>query len=262
MKLTETASVRRNGLIVPTAVLAGLVLALTACGGGGETAPGNSKNPEQSPTSQAPANIYQFDQARVSTSGNQEPFVARNGRATVALSGELAGALPEGSAMAVDHFTLRAKAFRTGICRLDADITYKDGGRKALMAGRQDHEDNSPQSALMSALTGHSVDTEEEIVDEPPGDDETTKGSRYVTRDLSHITVVKECSEEDDDHLVKLAFPYAHAPQGEGIHSSADFAYVKIAVSENQDGGSASIIITGGTDAEVSASGEWAPPKT
>ncbi|MEU7317899.1 hypothetical protein [Streptomyces sp. NPDC007083] len=263
MKTTRTAHVTRTKLTATTTALAGLALALTACGGGSEAPPDGGKDQNHNTTGQAPAqNVYQFDQARVDSSTDQKPFVSRSGDVTVQLSNELASVLPKGSTMAVDHFTLKAKAFSTGICRLDAGITYGDGGQDTLTAGREGHEDDAPQSNLMSALTGHGVDGDE-IVDEAPGDDETTKGSRYITQDLSRITVVKECSKDAEDDLVKLAFPYAQGPQAKGIHSSSDFAYAEIAVIASGQNGNdgASIVITGGTDAELGATGKWAPPK-
>ncbi|WP_236865961.1 hypothetical protein [Brevibacterium daeguense] len=182
----------------------------------------------------------------------------------VQLSGELAAAIPEDSAVAIDELVLTATAFSTGICRLEVEIVYTDGGMEVVAAGAVSPRDSAEENAAVVLLNaGTRADIE--AVAEVPSDDEVEKDVTYVTNDLSHITVVDECSDAADDDFASLKFPYSVQPERpdamEGdIH---EFATAEVAVIPGSQGGSdgASIIITGDTDAELTATGQWAPPE-
>ncbi|MCP3424816.1 hypothetical protein NBM05_01905 [Rothia sp. AR01] len=264
-ELTQPPTTARSRILAPTAALAGIALLLSGCGDGGgdETAPASeqdSQATEQTPTE----SVYQFDQARVDDDDDQEPFVASEGEVVVQLSDELKATIPEDGSVAIDHYTLSAKAFETGICRLDVDIAYTDGGEDALSAPRR-HQDETPQANLHEAITDVEIE-EDEVVDEVPSDAELENGMDYMTKDFSHATFVDECSENAEDDITSLGFPYSQKPSKMNSADSdiiRNFANVDIAVVAGTQGGQdgASIIVTGDTAAELSVTGEWAPPE-
>lgn len=231
------------------------VLALTGCAGGSDTSEkkgtGSSPGPDESA-----AVTYQFDEARVADSADQTPFVTTETSITVKLSDELAAAIPDGESMTIESFTLRPEALASGMCRLDVDVDYADGGAEALAAT---HADEDPAEAIVLRLASLYIDetSGDAIVDELPSNDEIDSDrATFVTKDFEHIAIIDQCSEDNEDDMVDLVLPYLE-------DTGDNFASVELAVlpGGGQAGGEGTTtIVTGQADAQVSASGKWTKP--
>lgn len=231
------------------------VLALTGCGGGSDTSgksgTGSSPGPDESASV-----TYQFDEARVADSADQTPFVTTEKSITVKFSDELKAAIPDGKSMTIESFTLRPEALASGMCRLDVDVDYADGGPEALTASAEEE----PAEEIVSRLADLNIDESsgDAIVDELPSSDEIDSGrATFVTKDFQHIAIIEKCSEDSEDDMVDLDMPYLE-------ETDNDFASVEIGVlpGGGQAGGEGTTtILTGDSDAEVSASGKWTKPE-
>ncbi|GAB3563356.1 hypothetical protein [Spelaeicoccus albus] len=243
-------------------------MALTACGGssdsdvkaGGTTAGAGSS---QAAGDTGDAAVYQFNNTRVGDSEDETPFVTTKDSIIIKMPDELKAAIPDGSRVAIDTFTLTPQAFSTGICRLDVAIDYAGGGKKALTSVDPYGEDEGPASNLLVYMIDHGLETNggDKVVDKVPSNDQVEEGSTYVTKDMEHITFVNECSDDNEDDIFELTNPYIEQDSKEAGNDK--FASVDIAMVSGggQSGGAGTTtIITGGTAADVSIDGKWKQP--
>ncbi|GAA4521773.1 hypothetical protein GCM10023160_09200 [Brachybacterium paraconglomeratum] len=242
-------------------------IAFAGCSGGsegdGDTAPAGGSDGETSSEKLPEQVVYQFDEARVERSDDQEPFVSSDSEVVVQLSDDLKAAIPDERSVAVDHFVLSSKAFVTGMCRLDVEVVYTESGQQALAESNPD-SDESPQEKVFAALADGGVD-EEDVVDEIPADEDLEKDAQYFTSDFSHMTLIDECSEDDDNNFAYLRFSYEQEDTDDPDAIPGElgaFANVSVAVIPGGQGGSegTSMIINGFTHAEVGVTGEWSQP--
>lgn len=99
---------------------------LSACG---SDAPAEGSGaPEESPATGS-SNIveYQFDDQRVSDPDDVAPFIVTDQDVVISRSDELADIVPA-RGVSIESYTLSAKAFPTGVCRLDMTIAYNGNG--------------------------------------------------------------------------------------------------------------------------------------
>ncbi|MBO4145958.1 hypothetical protein QWJ06_05380 [Kocuria rhizophila] len=267
---TKTTTTR---LTTGLAVLASATLQLTACGGGAASNDGGAQDSgSQGDSSGAPA-VYQFDEARVADWDDQVPFSSSEGAVTVTLSDELRGVLPADSEVAIESYTLTATSFGTGICRLDVEVSYVDGGLEFLKQPRRnpaeggEYRDETEQWNVLFGFSDERLE-DEGLVDAASSDDEIGTDAVYFTSDFTHATFVDECSDDAEDDLVELRFPYSAGPEAPEANKSDEslpsFAEVEVAVVPGSQSGSdgATILIAGDTEAEVTANGQWAPAGT
>lgn len=247
----------RNQRVMATTLLA--MLTLSACGNsdGGSS---DESGADSATSEQASEAVYQFDEARVADDDLQEPFTVTDAAVAVKLSSELSKAIPDGAAMTVDHHTVRAKAFETGMCRIDLGLSYNNAGQQAMTASRTSDGGSSDPvpERLVGALTSGDSGSGAQFVDQRPSDDQLEEGGEYVTKDLSNVTFVDECSEDAEDPMVHIHFSY---PNGDG--ELDEFAVFRVAVMSGggQAGGDGTTIaLTGDTEADVSPSGKWMQP--
>lgn len=272
-----TTSTTTKKLSVALALATGLTLALSACGGGADPPQGGKGGAEDGKSaasaddnrggiggaegeSPEPSAVYDFDQAKSLTNEAETPYTVTDQQVTIELSDELAAAMPQGAAVAVQKYDVTIKSFPTGLCRLDAAVTYADGGLESVKeADPGDSSIDSDGEAVMEAVTSDSRDYEPEVVDAVPGDDEVDEGS-YITTDFQTITVVNECSEgseRTDDEFTGLGFPFLDRSDGDGDPFASTEIFV---VSGGQDSASgATAVIYGDTEADLSANGSWMP---
>ncbi|WP_193554663.1 hypothetical protein [Rothia halotolerans] len=259
-----TNPIKKARLSAAVALVAGLSLALTACGGtdaqngkggtgGSDTSQSQpSAGADQSPSEPAePTTVYDFENAKVESSSDQMPFAAMDQPFVVRLSEELAGAIPDGQSMAVEKYIVTPKSFGTGMCRADVAVTYGDGGLESVKATTPgDKERESTEAAILYNLTGKSPTVVP--VDALPSDDDLVEDQAYVTSDGSGFTIVEECSEDDSETFVGLHFPYVD--RGE---RSSEQSYARASVTVLRSGSST---VTGDTEADLSVSGNWTKP--
>lgn len=250
----------RTPMIATGAVLAAMTSLLAGCAGGsGDVTVGDGSGDSDAGQSASESVVYQFDEAK---SDDGTPFTATDSAVTVQLSDELADAVPTEAQLAVDHFTLDATAFDTGMCRLDVEVAYANGGEDALSAPREGRGD-TPESCLVWALL-HGDNTpgqaiiEPTVVDELPADEELERGVEYITADSTQLTAVHDCSDDADDDFASLSFLYPGDEEGD-LDSFAD---VDVAVVQGgQSGGDGTtIMITGETEADLTPAGAWTAP--
>ncbi|MGO1971585.1 MAG: hypothetical protein ACTH2Q_01375, partial [Propionibacteriaceae bacterium] len=156
-------------------------------------------------------------------------------------------------------------AFGTGSCRVDFEITYADGGLDALREPPPEESSASPEETIASRLlVTRRGKPKPQIVDVLPSDDELGENTVYMTEDASQVTVVSPCSDQADDAVVTLRFPYTQpaGPENKASPSSWDFADVGIGVAAGTQAGSdgQTTMITARTAAGVSPSGAWQEP--
>lgn len=248
--------------MVTAASLAGLVFALSACSGGPQNS--GSAQAELSAEEQdahVESLVYQFDEARVVDQDEQVPFVSTDaGRPIVVrLSEDLAAVVPTDRTVAIEQYSVTTKAFSTGTCRLDAEVTYASGGRDALAAPTP-NIDGEPMQNVAASLVRGINEERVEVVKTAPSDDEIANRTVYITSDGSTLTIVDDCSEDpqNTDWAQELLFPYTDLIQGMGYREVLATAYVAVLPGGGQNGGAGvTTIITGEVDADVSPNGKW-----
>lgn len=269
--MTATAGTPRRVLMLSTALVSGAFL-LAACAGG---APSDSVAKEGANTkdtagqageaAQAAGDVvYQFDEALVTDSSDEIPFVTNETSVVIKLSDGLKKALPDGARMNVEQYVLTTKAYSTGSCRVDVSIDYADGGIETLSkprdnAGKPRDEAGSddPYKSVGAAVARGSW--AEHIVDRLPSDDEIDGSGGYMTKDFREYMEIDECSDAPDDDFISLAFPYETA---EGRLS--DFALAEVAVMSNVGNSGENLVTTaifGESQASVSPTGSWVKSK-
>ncbi|NDR52723.1 hypothetical protein [Actinomyces sp. 565] len=267
---TRTAKRSRAAL----AVLAGLSLALTACGSsndasnsfGGDAGGDAAVTQEASETSNAV--VYEFEEARVNDSDDQTVLAAVEQPLVVRLSDELKTAVEaDGGVVAVKQFTITAKSFSTGMCRVDVDVDYSSDDAFNTVAQRLIEDEHARHEGVenynfddeQDVFWKYVVDThgEAEIVESVPEDSElSNSNTSYVTSDYSHATIVKECDDLDDE---EVAFPYYILPSRENINVWDIAASLEYEIISGVDGGATIYATKGYANADLSISGDWAP---
>lgn len=258
----NTRHTRRSKTLgtVGAVVLSSLALALAGCGG--ESNASSSGSPSGRQPQQA-ENIYQFDQLRVADKHKATPYVVSEPKSvTIRLSDELKSAAPQGNPILVDSYTLTQHAFRTGICRLDVRVNYADGGRSAITGplnstsiSEQERfaaeENRVAQRLTAGAFLGASHPT---LVSHLPTDDQIAKMGFYLTSDYSAMTFVDKCGTSATDAITDLTFPFRDQRTKESGWKQTAFAGADITV---MTGGT--VVVSGGVDADLSATGKWTP---
>lgn len=254
MTASPATTTSRTKLAATAAGLVAAVLMLTACGSDSDEASGaGGGNDGGAGDGSRESTVYQFDEAKT---GDDTPFAASDSPVTVELSNELEQALPSAAQLTVGRYMISAKAFETGMCRLDVETVFANGGQDTLSATRERGGDN-PHEFVMSALTKDRKYSDAVVVDEPPSDEDLENDGEYITEDFSKMTFIDRCSEDADDRFLSLDFLY---PGEDGELES--FADVDIAVVGGTQSGSArtTLFLTGDTGANVTPAGEWAAP--
>lgn len=268
-----TTPIKKTRLSAAIALVAGLSLALSACGWTDTQQDGKGSAGEDQPASSAesdssgegsdsaegegapPAAVYNFDQAKVLTSDAETPWTTSDQSFVIELSDELKAAMPQGKGVAVERYTVTQKAFPTGLCRLDVAVTYTDGGLESVKKSDPGDDHGSVGEAVMANLvyTGNHT----EVVEAVPSDDEVDEGS-FITSDHSTLTFVDDCSEgtesNDLDEFVEIRFPYLD--RGD-IDQFADTKIFVVGSGQDSESTGVTSVIYGGAQADVSASGKW-----
>ncbi|OYO00729.1 hypothetical protein CGZ95_08895 [Enemella evansiae] len=251
-----------------TALAIAAVLGLSACGGSDSTdqsanpqqGQGSSSEAGQSTDGSTEAKTYAFDEVRTAGSGDALPFVSDAGPVTITLSDGLRAAVPEGAQLIVDSYTVTAKQFETGMCRLDVTVDYAPGGQEAVTEPiRKPGEKNYPDAASRAEARLIDYGRDLTVVDTLPSDEQIANKTSYATPDFTQLTLVDECSEDPEDKFTALAFPYTSASaEATGRSEHTPFAEVEIALVTNVE---TPLVYVAGevNDAEVSPAGEWMP---
>lgn len=257
MNITRTAYVTRTKMAAATAALVTAGLLLTACGGaGGTDADVEKTDPTPTKTQEAASpTVYDFDNVRVASTEDQIPFTADGESITIKPSEELLAAMPDGARQTIDHYTISAKAFDTGICRLDVEIEFVHNGKEALSAPHP-MSGETPTTHIMGGITKGYHFNEKALVDKLPADDELENKGFYFTKDFSQATFVDYCGEDNDDQITYLSFPTYQKIDDNEIDN---FAVASIAVIQGGQSGTdgVTVVITGETLADVSPTGKW-----
>lgn len=253
---TQITRTNRTRIAATGAVLAGLTLALVGCGDSSDASSGSEGQPDAAEANESAPLVYDFDSAKVADSDDQyftsiEPF-------TVELSDELEAAIPSGAAVAVERFTVTPTIMPTGLCRVDIEVEYADGGLEATTTNEQYDHLETTEEIVTTNLVGEGFDEDDQLVDAVPGDDEVEEGVRYLTSDYENFTMVDECSEDDSDTLVMPEFRYIDPAEDDSY-----FAHASISVVPGGQSGSEgyTAFVHGDTAAELSANGKWSEPE-
>lgn len=252
MKTTPKASM---GAVALTAVA---LLALAGCSGGAGT---TGNGPSEGKQSRQPENIYEFDQLRVADKDDATPYAVSDPKSvTIRLSEELKGVAPKDNPILVDSFTLTQRAFSTGICRLDVRVNYAEGGKRAITAPLASTSTSEQErfavkeNRVKERLTAGAFlgGTDVKLVASLPTDDQISKQGFYMTTDYTAMTFVDECGTGPTDAMTDLTFPFTDQRPKESGWRQTSFAGAEVTV---MTGGT--VVISGGVDADVSASGKW-----
>lgn len=225
-------------------------LLLSACGS--DSPAEGTSTPDESPAADS-SNIvdYQFDDLRVSDPDEVAPFIVTDQDVVISLSDELTGIVPA-RGVSIESYTLSAKAFPTGICRLDMTIAYNGNGAQEVQQGG----DRGPEGNFVTLTDGRGFfDHTHQMVDALPSDEDIEEGMTYILSDFSRVSVVDECDSSPDDSFISANFPYSDATKYNHVFANTD-----IAVMQGNQAGSdgVTIAITGELpDAKVSPTGAW-----
>ncbi|YAL82247.1 hypothetical protein ACMYYO_09905 [Dermacoccaceae bacterium W4C1] len=236
---------------IPAAVTLCAAFALSACGGDeskGQAGQGGGSG-VAALVDQAGWN-YDFTNTKVAKNQDVAPMLATSNPFTITLPEELVAARAEGSgAVAVKSYSITTKAFGTGTCRMDGTITYNEGGKDMVRADQSgDSEMTESERVGSRLLDRRSV----EVVDQLPADDELAMRTKsYITKDYSKFTSVGDCSEDGEDDLGEVRFPYLNPKGTVRRIASADIAVLQ------GSGTSATTMVVGYTPIKVSATGKW-----
>lgn len=259
MKATQM----RSRAAAAIAGVVGISFALSACSAADSGTSVPSQGAESTAdTAEAGAGVvYQFDEARVVDQDNQVPFVLTDADSpiVVRLSEDLAAVVPTHRTVAIENYSVTPTVFTTGVCRLDAEVTYAPGGRDAL-AIPTPNIDGEPMQNVAASLTQGINEERVRVVEAAPSDDEIENRTVYITSDGSTLTIVDDCSEDpqDTDWAQELQFPYTDLIEGMGYREVIATAYVAVLPGGGQNGGvGVTTVITGEVDADVSPTGTW-----
>ncbi|MGP5523344.1 hypothetical protein ACTXM3_08595 [Glutamicibacter arilaitensis] len=248
--MKSPAFVTKKSLKVPTILAVGLLF-LSGCSDNGSAMP--SSSPDTANASNPPmGQVYQFDEVRVADSDDQVPFSTSDMPVTVQMSEELKGAAPSGVAIAVEKYTVDAKAFSTGICRANVGIEYTAGGKGIIDGTETKFGSNDYENLVNSLFVSETFARAVEVVDELPTDDELKEDAAYITKDATTATFVKSCGEDGDDYMFLLVFPYSGEDGDLESFATAWPAFVGFAGSN-----SVQLVIEGNAEADVSPTGAW-----
>ncbi|SMX98393.1 hypothetical protein [Brevibacterium linens] len=251
-RIPATTTIRTR--IAATAAGLAAALVLAGCGSGSDEASGAGRDNDGGAGDGArESTVYQFDEAKTA---DDTPFAVSDSPVTVELSGELESALPAGAQLTVGQYTISAKAFETGMCRLYVETEFANGGQGTLSAPRERGGDN-PHEYVMSALTKDRKYSDAAVVDELPSDEDLEDDGEYITEDFSKMTFVDRCSEDADDRFLPLDFLYP-GEDGE-LETFADVDIAVVGGTQSGSGGT-TLFLTGDTEADVTPAGEWTAP--
>lgn len=240
-----------------TDVPAGGDTATTQSGGtGSSSSTGDASGDEPIEVEVEDVTVYTYDDHRVVGDGDLEPYVVDTVVPVVfELPDDLRAAVPEDKTLAVDGFTVDATAFSTGVCRLDVEVDWADGGYEALASPSQIQPDLGEAANAIGHVTSN-LTYEPVVVDELPADEEVEVGATYVKNDGTAFTHVDECSEDYADDLIQLLFSYDEPVVETG---SAQILTSDIAVVPGGQGGAegATLVIDSDVYASLSATGDW-----
>lgn len=127
-----TSSKFPRGFVAVSSSMLAAGLLLSGCSNGG-SADSSGAKPGPAEASEDSA-VYQFENLRVADPDDALPFVSSNSPVTIELSDELKQAVPEGRSLAVERFEVTSKAFDTGYCRVDVQVSYASGDVEPLRA--------------------------------------------------------------------------------------------------------------------------------
>lgn len=235
---------------------AGSDTATTQSGGTGSSSrTGDASGDEPIDAEAGGTTVYTYDDQRV-VGDAPEPYIVDTVVPVVfELPDDLRAATHEGKTLAVDSFTVDATAFSTGVCRLDVEVDWADGGYEALAEPSEYLSDlDEPATAIGHAISG-IISYDPTVVDELPADEEVEVGVTYVKDDGTAFTRVDECSEDYEDDLVQLVFSYTE-PVVE--NSPTSLVISDIAVMPGGRGAdAATLVVDSHVSANVSATGDW-----
>lgn len=228
-----------------TTQIAGLslaaLLALTACGGNGNGDSANEDDESQDgaeQTAEEPeAAIYEFEEAKSGNNSDSQPFRAPEGQQiNIWLSDELAATVPHEVPVLVDSYVITGtRVFEsTGVCVIDVEINYTEGGLEALL---EEHEEDEITDPLFDASRA------EAMVDELPSDEEIMETGVYMTTDHSAASIVDDC---EDERFTRFEFPDASGGYFARITRVTVHTDGSVALNQAQVRG-----------ASVSANGQW-----
>lgn len=263
--------------ITTVSALALAAVALAGCSAAGDTdAPADSDTTTSQPGGSNDAGIngnasgdepveaevegvttYTFDDRRVVDSSDLEPYIVDTAVPVVfELPDDLRAAAHESKTLAVDSFTVDATAFSTGVCRLDVEVDWADGGYEALAEPSRITSNLDEEAAIAIAHVTSNFTFEPALVDELPADEEVEVGVTYVQNDGTAFTHVTQCSEDYEDEMLQLLFSYTE-PVAE--NAPTHLIASDIAVVPGGQGGAegATLIVDSNVSADVSATGDW-----
>jgi len=150
--------------------------------------------------------LYQFDKVHVDGPGEQTPFSTIEAPVTIQLSDDLKGAAPPEAEFSVHRYTVRAKAIREKLCRVDIEIEYAPRGKENINDVREPYGKTEQQNLLCSLVVNEDLARNVREAASLPDDNRIADDTTYMTTDSSELAFVKECSESADDQLLVLRF--------------------------------------------------------
>lgn len=236
-------------------------MGMTACSSGGGSTPTKAATPA--------AAVYQFDNARVTNSDQKVQWATTKTSLHIQLSSELAKAVAKDEP-AVKSYDITSRAYSTGSCRMDANVTYTDGGLAAIKKAAAAKLKTDKTDPIRNDLTLAAEIMDETVSPEvalnslnPTIVTTIPKASKdqeaYITKDYSKLAIIGECS--GDDEWGKFATIQIPSKSDGGSVASTALSYVK----GTTKGSSASVLQTilrtggsdGSVDADVSPDGHW-----
>lgn len=264
--------------VVSSAAAAGLLaFALAACSTGGQVpdsspeGPGETSNSMEQPQERA-GNVFDFD-LQLQSRGEDSSVDTFDGSVEIVPSEGLKAALPEGARLANDSVKIAAKAFPNGLCRINYEIKYTNGGLESLREMAQKREERFAQgkdwearvelAEIMPVSLVNGFQYDKITYSDNFPDDDVIEAGTYVSNDGTRASVVGECNETDPlEGSVAIWYPLKKLVDGMQ-HSpfQDDLGTAHISVYPSTTGGDPFIVVEGRVRAEVTNTGEWAPKK-
>lgn len=199
------------GIVLPTVILATFYTA----GCSSNTSPGNQA-PDQGKGGEPSSEVYQYDD--ITDDGGTH--TSSSSEITVLLNDSLKEATKD-SRIQVEKYDLQAKAFGTGSCRIDAQVTYApDADLETLAKPRNEGDSGISDSLPIMNIFGF-VDTSfsQELVDQLPSDDELKEDkATYITKDYKQASFVGPCGGDPaNDGIASVAFPGQYSGSDNGF---------------------------------------------
>lgn len=136
---------------------------------------------------------YQYDDL----TNDGDKYSSDKSKVTVELNDDIKEDLQDVD-LQIEKFDLEAVDLGTGTCRVNADVTYRDGVNPQDFGKEGTYNEGQPTEEIASnSIFGYYSNDAKEIVDSLPENDAITEQKAfYITKDFEHASFIGDCGDD------------------------------------------------------------------